>query len=58
MSFEDLAKIVDLLKKLKQSEKIKNDPELLAEIDWFIMKMIAEQEGLTSGISETKQQAL
>ena len=39
-----------MLKKIKQTDKIKNDPELLAEIDWFIMRMIHDSEGLQSGI--------
>ncbi len=39
-----------MLKKIKQTDKIKNDPELLAEIDWFIMRMIQDSEDLQSGI--------
>ena len=40
VSFEDLSKIVSLLKKIKLTDKIKNDPELLAELDWFIVRVI------------------
>lgn len=58
VSFEDLSKIVQMLKKIKQTDKIRNDPELLAEIDWFIMRMIQDSEGLSSGIDPPKQQAL
>jgi len=42
VSFEDLSKIVQLLKKIKLSDKVKNDPEILSEIDWLIMRVIQD----------------
>ena len=42
MSISDLANIVKILKKLKKSDFIKNDPEVVSELDFLIIKLVKD----------------